>query len=101
MELGISTWSLPWSVGVPGYPKPPKQLDAFALVNKAAHHGVGVLQIADNIALHELPTSELDRLKMAAAAQDLVLEVGTRRGSRHQSCLGYAPGTKSSPGHRE
>ncbi len=78
MELGISTWSLPWSIGVPGYPKPPTQLDAFAMVTKAAEHGVPVLQIADNLPLHELSGPELNRLKMAAVAEGVMLELGTR-----------------------
>jgi 3-oxoisoapionate decarboxylase len=78
LQLGISSWSLPWSVGVPLYPQPKQRLDAFGLIAKAADHGVDVLQIADNLPLHELSGSELDRLTSVADAQRITLEVGTR-----------------------
>jgi 3-oxoisoapionate decarboxylase len=78
LELGISTWSVPWSVGVPGYPQPSPRLDVFGLVAKAAKQDVRVLQIADNLPLHELSSSELDRLREAAVAEDVTIEVGTR-----------------------
>ena len=36
------------------------------------------MQIADNLPLHELPQAELDRLREAALARELILEAGTR-----------------------
>lgn len=78
MQLGISSWSLPWSVGVPGYPLPQRPLDAMGLLDKAVEAGVAVVQIADNLPLHELPEAELDRLRDASAAHGVALEVGTR-----------------------
>ena len=78
MELGISTWSVPWSVGVPGYPQPAQRLDAVGLIAKAVEQGVCVVQIADNLPLHELSKTELDRVHKTASAHGVALEVGTR-----------------------
>lgn len=78
MRLGISTWSLPWSIGVRGYPQPTRPLDAVSLLEKAAEAGVGVVQIADNLPLHVLPHSELDRVGKMAHSRGLELEIGTR-----------------------
>jgi sugar phosphate isomerase/epimerase len=78
MQLGIASWSVPWSIGVPEYPRPRRPLDAFGLLEKAAETNVAVVQFADNLPLHELPETELDRLREAACARGLTLEVGTR-----------------------
>jgi sugar phosphate isomerase/epimerase len=78
MQLGIASWSLPWSIGVPEYPRPRRPLDAFGLLEKAIETNVAVVQFADNLPLHELPETELDRLRETACARGLTLEVGTR-----------------------
>jgi sugar phosphate isomerase/epimerase len=78
MRLGISSWTLPWSIGVRGYPQPHRPLDAFALLELAAEAGVPVLQIADNLPLDQLDDGELNRLGAAAAERGMALEVGTR-----------------------
>ena len=48
------------------------------MLEKAAEAKVSVVQIADNLPLHELPEKELDQLREAAAGRGLVLEAGTR-----------------------
>lgn len=78
MRLGISTWSVPWSIGVRGYPQPTSPLDAAGLLQKAVQAGVSVVQIADNLPLSQLSSSELDRLRDMALSHGLALEVGTR-----------------------
>ena len=78
MELGIASWSVPWSIGVPGYPQPSSPLGAVGLLEKAVGADTCVVQIADNMPLHELPDSDLDRLREAARARGLRLESGTR-----------------------
>lgn len=78
MKLGIASWSLPWSIGVKGYPRPKRPLRAIDLLEKAAKAKVSVIQIADNLPLHELPESELVKLRDAASKRELTLEVGTR-----------------------
>ncbi len=78
MELGIASWSVPWSIGVPGYPQPSPPLGAIGLLEKASQVGARVVQIADNLPLHEFPDVELDQLRQAADARGLTLEAGTR-----------------------
>jgi 3-oxoisoapionate decarboxylase len=78
MRLGISTWSVPWSVGVPGYPQPVRPLSVFDLVAKAVELRVGALQVADNLPLDGLAEAELRRLAELAHHHGLALEVGTR-----------------------
>lgn len=78
MQLGISSWSLPWSIGVKGYPCPSKPVCAIDLLDKATEVNVSVVQIADNLPLHELEGPELDRLSKAAYERELTIEVGTR-----------------------
>ena len=78
MQLGIASWSVPWSIGVPEYPRPRRPLNAFGLLEKAVETNVKVVQIADNLPLHELPDADLDRLREAACVRGLTLEAGTR-----------------------
>jgi 3-oxoisoapionate decarboxylase len=77
-KLGISSWSLPWSIGMPGYPCPPQLLGWTGLLEKAANANVALVQIADNLPLHEIPEIELDRLRESACTRGLTLEAGTR-----------------------
>src|SRR5205823_922316 len=67
-----------WSVGVPGYPPPPRPLTAAGLLDKAAELGVRVVQIADNLPLDRLTDAERDDLLARARRLGVSLEVGTR-----------------------
>ena len=78
MRLGISTWSVPWSIGVRGYPQPSQPLDAVNLLEKAVLSDVSVVQIADNLPLDQMPDGELDRIRDTALSQGIAVEVGTR-----------------------
>jgi 3-oxoisoapionate decarboxylase len=77
-KLGIGFWSVPWAIGVQGYPKPQRPLSGIDLLERAVEAKVAVVQIADNLPLHELPDMELDRLREAANTRGLTLEAGTR-----------------------
>ena len=77
-KLGIASWTLPWAIGVHGYPSPQRPLGCIGLLEKAVEARVSVVQIADNLPLHELPDQELDQLREAATTRGLVLEAGTR-----------------------
>jgi hypothetical protein len=66
MRLGISSYTYVWSVGVPGFPAPSQPLTPMGLLEKAVQLGVRVVQIADNLPLHRLTTTELDTLAGAA-----------------------------------
>jgi 3-oxoisoapionate decarboxylase len=78
MRLGIASWTLPWSVGVAGYPQPEHLLTAVGLVELAAKFGVTVVQVADNMPLHRMRPSELRTLREAADDRKIELQTGAR-----------------------
>ncbi len=76
-RLGISSYSLTYAVGVPGF-EPQMPLDAFGLVDKAVELGVSVLQIADNCPLDKLSAQRLNELAEYGKKHGIEFEVGTR-----------------------
>jgi 3-oxoisoapionate decarboxylase len=78
MRLGISSWTYPWAVGVSGFPLPDRPMRLADLLNRASSLKVGVVQIGDNLPLHELGFAELRDGRDQAAALGLRIEVGTR-----------------------
>ena len=76
-RLGISSYSYPYAVGIPGF-MPEKRLDVFGLVDKAAVLGVPVLQIADNCPLYELDSDKLAELRDYADRKEVEIEVGMK-----------------------
>jgi sugar phosphate isomerase/epimerase len=78
MTLGIASWTVPWAIGMPGYPAPPSALTPTGLLDKALSLGVGIVQVADNMPLDRLAEEELENLKEAAQARGIALEAGTR-----------------------
>lgn len=78
MLLGLSSYTLTWSVGVPGYEHPVNLIDAVDLIHITYEHGLKLLQIADNIPLHMLNDRELERIKETSLRLDVQLEIGTR-----------------------
>jgi len=76
MRLGLSSFSFPWAIGVPGY-TPPRPLDAVGLLEKAAELGARLLQVCDNLPLHLLPEAELAAFERRANRLGVALEVGT------------------------
>jgi sugar phosphate isomerase/epimerase len=74
MRVGISSYTFPWAVGIPGYPHPPRPLAALELVERADEWGATVVQVADNLPLENLSSEELLRLRRTG----LTLEAGTR-----------------------
>lgn len=77
-QLGISSWSYPWSIGVNKGPQPQHKMTALELLNNAVELNVGLIQIADNLPLELLSTSEIDKLADFASAHNLQIEVGTK-----------------------
>jgi len=88
MKLGIGSYTLAWSIGVPGYERPAAPLDAFALLRIAREAGLSLVQIADNVPLHAWTPAELARLKAEADESGVALEVGTR-GTEPSLLLAY------------
>ena len=78
MQLGISSYTLTWSIGVPGYDRPSKPLSAIELLHQAKRSGIDLVQIADNIPLHRMDKAELNELKSTADQLGITIEVGTR-----------------------
>jgi sugar phosphate isomerase/epimerase len=77
MKLGIGSWTYGWSIGVRGYPPPTRALTALDLLSRAHAYGLGVIQIADNLPVHELAQSVLTELKARAAEWNIAIEIGT------------------------
>ncbi len=77
MQLGLSSYSFTWAVGVPGHP-PAAPMSADDLLRQAQRHGLCVVQIADNCPLHALSRQELDELRRSAADLGIRIEAGMR-----------------------
>ena len=78
MLLGLSSFTYGWSVGVAGS-MPSRPMTATALVNKTVEAGLRVLQIGDNLPLHELTQQQRDDLKSLLGKHNITLEVGARK----------------------
>lgn len=78
MKLGISTWSLTWACGVPGYPQPEKPLNPRDLIDMAEKWGLERVQLADNNSWDKLSLEELNQLACYAREKKVVLEAGMR-----------------------
>lgn len=76
MRLGISSWAYPWSIGVPGF-APENPMDGRRFLQRAAELRVGVVQIADNLPLHVLPSGAIAELKDCSRDLGIDVEVGT------------------------
>lgn len=61
MEAGISSYTFPWAIGVPGS-EPEKPMNVFELIEMAKFMGVRVVQIADNLPLEKFSIPELEQI---------------------------------------
>jgi sugar phosphate isomerase/epimerase len=77
MQLGISSYTYTWAVGVPGS-LPAKPLSAFGLVDKAAASGLNLVQIADNLPLESWSAEQLVDLYNHAENKNVSIEMGGR-----------------------
>lgn len=77
MQLGISTYTYGWAIGVPGN-LPAKPLTELDLLRKAQAFGLRLVQFGDNLPLHELPADRLHALQEQAATMGITLEIGAR-----------------------
>lgn len=77
MQLGISSYTYTWAVGVPGS-LPAKPLSAFDLVDKAAASGLNLVQIADNLPLEIWSAEHLFDLYSYAKNKNISIEMGGR-----------------------
>ena len=58
MQLGLSSYTFGWAVGMPGH-APTRPLDEHGLLDKCREHGVKLLQIGDNLPLHTFDEARL------------------------------------------
>lgn len=78
LPLGISSFSYPWAIGVPGQPQPACPMNAFDLLNAAIDLGVNRVQYVDNLPLMALSRSEQERLAEQARSAGIGIELGMR-----------------------
>jgi sugar phosphate isomerase/epimerase len=76
--LGLGSYGVAWSIGVPGYEAPETALDAFGLLRFTDELGLKLVQFADNLPLDALTAAERDALCQEAAQRGIAVEVGTR-----------------------
>jgi len=77
MQLGISSYTYTWAVGVPGsFPETP--MSAYVLVDKARASGLKLLQIADNLPIEGMTDEQLADLFNYSKKQDVAIEMGSR-----------------------
>lgn len=77
MQLGISTYTYGWAVGVPG-DRSQTPLDEQALLDRANAFRVRLVQFGDNWPLHELTDERLNALRRRADREGIRLEIGAR-----------------------
>jgi sugar phosphate isomerase/epimerase len=78
MELGLSSYTYGWSIGVPGHP-PAAPMDEQGLLDRVRHHGLKRVQVCDNLPLIRLSADRLNRFADRAVAEGVAIEVGSRR----------------------
>ena len=77
MQLGLSSYTYTWAVGVPGS-MPLKPLSPEDLVDKAVAAGLGLVQIADNLPLEKMSEKELIDLEKYSSGKGVEIEMGGR-----------------------
>lgn len=77
-HIGLGSWSYPWAVGTIPEHRPDAALTPAGLVERAARHGVRVVQTLDNLPLDRCAPAELDVFRAAAEAAGIAIEIGTR-----------------------
>jgi len=75
MKLGISSYSFTWAVGVKGF-LPEKRINELDLLDLANELKVSLVQIADNMPLHEMSEERLNALVKKANDNQIDLETG-------------------------
>jgi sugar phosphate isomerase/epimerase len=77
MKLGISSYTFPWAIGLPGV-VPDRPLKPLQLLEKAEELGVGLVLFGPNLPLDSLPEKDLREVVKRADASNIDLEIGTK-----------------------
>ena len=75
MKLGLGSYAYRWSIGHKDR-VPSKPLDCLELLDITSKLGLGVLQIADNMPVHNITNQTLDNLSESAKSRGIDLEIG-------------------------
>jgi sugar phosphate isomerase/epimerase len=75
MKLGVSSYSFTWAIGVQGS-MPEKKMNESDLLDRAKELNVGLVQVADNMPLHEMSDEQIERFCQRADALGISLEAG-------------------------
>ena len=78
MTLALSSYTVPWAIGIPGQQAPEPPLTPHGLLDLASELGVGRIQIADNLPVEDLPEPQRRRLFDAARERGVAIELGMR-----------------------
>lgn len=80
MELGISTYTYPWAIGIQNM-MPPYPLSISTLLHLAEEQNIKRVQLCDNllIPLHDFSLNQLSEIKIIADNFNIQIEIGTRR----------------------
>lgn len=78
MILGVSTYAVPWSMGVCGYPHPEPPLSLYGFLDLAAECSISLVQIGDNCPVESMTAQEHVELRKALEQRKLSVEVATR-----------------------
>ena len=89
MRVGLGSYALDWSIGVPGH-ELREPMDAAAVLDFARSEDISVVQIADNLPLHTLSPDERADLKAQADRAGIAVEVGIR-GIQPENLTRYIP----------
>lgn len=76
MKLGISSYTYPWAIGLPGA-IPSHPLTPLELLRKARELGVGLVQFGPNMPLEKLPERQLEDVLDRADSWNIDLEMAT------------------------
>lgn len=77
MDIGLSTFTYPWAVGVDGYPSQ-TPLGLPDLIVRCQEYGVQRLQVGDNLAIHRLQSQLWKKSIERATDLGIQIELGTR-----------------------
>jgi sugar phosphate isomerase/epimerase len=78
MRWGLGSYAVAWNIGVRGYDKPQEPLDIRRFIDLAGDHNVALVQICDNLPLHELSPAQLQEVASHAAGRGIEIEIGCR-----------------------
>jgi len=87
MQLGISSYTYGWNVGVSGN-MPANVLTELDLVEKSRGFDIGILQLGDNLPLHLFDKQRLELFKNSLKQNNIQLEIGAR-GMTDEQLTGY------------